>query len=822
LATLTLLTSLSGCKSARTDPNQYFETSRKSFLHGDLAAARQYADQAYAAVPDKNSDLAWKIEVFKADVLIWQGFNQDVISLLSGKLPASLAASDLAIRRALSLALANARLGDFAAADQYLTEAEKLTGDSDPVLGDVYRIRGVVELERQNLDDAETYIRRSLEIGHRNNDFFLEATALLNLGVIASKRDRFDESIDWLRSSREKATSLDAELLIEKAVGNLAWAYYRMGNFQAALDSYKQAQTSAQDLDIVRDNVRWLNNIGLVYARTSKLSEAQNSYEQSLALAQKIGDRDQELIVLTSLAFLSVQQQHFDTAKGYAQKAFDLAHGRHERQAELYAVFIMGQVEAALGSTQKAKDLFLEVSQDHLTEVPLRWQAHHNLAHVFAQEQNSVAARKQYDEALSALECARSTINREEFRLPFLTNAAQIYDSYIHFLVSQGSTNEALEVSDYSRAQTLAEGLGRLKENKNCGARPRASINPQQVARIAGGPVLFYWLGEQQSYLWVITTKSPTVLVLPPAADIETLVQKYRKALLDPPDVLETRNQYGFQLYNTLVAPAQKFISPGSRVTIVADDILNNLNFETLLVPGANPHYWIEDVILTNASSLRMLAASVTDKSPSGGRLLLIGDPVIPDPKFPPLPSAQTEMQRIEKHFGTATQKVFSGTAANPAAFFKSKPESFSYIHFVAHGTASQLSPLDSAVVLSKSTAQDDSYKLYARDIIAHPLHANLTVISTCYGSGTALYNGEGLVGLSWAFLRAGAHNVIGALWQVSDISTPQLMDLLYAELMKGRSPQDALRVAKLSLLHSEGAFRKPIYWAPFQLYTGS
>jgi CHAT domain-containing protein len=101
-------------------------------------------------------------------------------------------------------------------------------------------------------------------------------------------------------------------------------------------------------------------------------------------------------------------------------------------------------------------------------------------------------------------------------------------------------------------------------------------------------------------------------------------------------------------------------------------------------------------------------------------------------------------------------------------------------------------------------------------------LRADLVTISTCYGAGTRAYSGEGLVGLSWAFLRAGAHNVIGALWEVSDASTPQLMDQLYDELGKGKSPGEALRAAKLSLLHSNSAFRKPFYWAPFQLYTGS
>jgi CHAT domain-containing protein len=78
------------------------------------------------------------------------------------------------------------------------------------------------------------------------------------------------------------------------------------------------------------------------------------------------------------------------------------------------------------------------------------------------------------------------------------------------------------------------------------------------------------------------------------------------------------------------------------------------------------------------------------------------------------------------------------------------------------------------------------------------------------------------MVGLSWAFLRAGAHNVVGALWEVSDASTAQFMDQLYSELKKGKSPDAALRAAKLSLLMSGGAFRRPFYWAPFQLFTGS
>jgi CHAT domain-containing protein len=46
-------------------------------------------------------------------------------------------------------------------------------------------------------------------------------------------------------------------------------------------------------------------------------------------------------------------------------------------------------------------------------------------------------------------------------------------------------------------------------------------------------------------------------------------------------------------------------------------------------------------------------------------------------------------------------------------------------------------------------------------------------------------------------------------------------MDRFYAELMSGENPDVALRAAKLSLLNSKDAFRKPYYWASFQMYSG-
>ena len=153
---------------------------------------------------------------------------------------------------------------------------------------------------------------------------------------------------------------------------------------------------------------------------------------------------------------------------------------------------------------------------------------------------------------------------------------------------------------------------------------------------------------------------------------------------------------------------------------------------------------------------------------------------------------------------------------ATPRAYLDNRPERFSVIHFTAHALANVDDPLDSAVALSPGGRE---YKLYARDILQHPIHAELVTISSCRGAGARSYNGEGMVGFAWAFLRAGARNVIAGLWDVNDDSTATLMSSLY-EHLKSEPSTAALRDAKLSLLHSGPPWSRPYYWGAFQLYS--
>jgi CHAT domain-containing protein len=222
-------------------------------------------------------------------------------------------------------------------------------------------------------------------------------------------------------------------------------------------------------------------------------------------------------------------------------------------------------------------------------------------------------------------------------------------------------------------------------------------------------------------------------------------------------------------------------------------------------------------VVLANAGSLQMLSREGSRRSRTPG-ILLIGDAPPADSSFPPLDRAGEEIASVASHFERRT--VLQKAQATPDAYRAAEPEKYDYIHFVAHGVATRQRPLDSAVILARDAS--GGYRLFARDVMKQPLHARLVTISSCHGAGTRTFTGEGLVGLAWAFLRAGSEQVIAALWEVSDSATPELMDSMYSSIRAGRDPAVSLRDAKLKMVHSKSVYAMPKYWAPFVLYEGS
>ncbi len=815
---LVILTGIAGChRHAEVNPEALYQDAQLKLQQGDLLAASRESDAGFQQFSGRNEEWAWRFRVLEAEVFVWRGLSADALKLLAPALPPSLSGGDIAVRRDMVRALAYAFLQEFDEAEEHLSLADHLARSNVPdLLGEIVLGRGTLEVLRGDPQAAEQAFRQSLQIARATNQEFLQARALGSLGLVAMKQERFDESIDWNTQALALSQSLGARTATEKILGNTGWSYYQMGDLDRALSLYTQAKEAAAQLGVTTDEALWLTNIGNVEYHQRSYAAAERDYQLALALARKLDNKSVAANCLNNLAHVALMEKKYGLAGEYNRQALALERESKDRSLELYSLITESYIATGQKDFPRAEADLREVLREKTSDSYLHWQAEYALANVCAAENQPARAEEHFRKTLSTLETVRSSIQRADFRLSFLSGVIGFYDDYVDFLLARQDVEAALLVAEVSRARTLAEGLG---FNSTAVRSPNRDFHPRQIASHLDAIILTYWIGVDHSYLWLITPARVELFTLPPAAEIDPLVQSYRQALLGSRDVLETQNAEGRQLYNLLVAPAAKMIPQGARVTILPDGSLYGLNFETLLAPSPELHYWIEDVDVSYANSLTLLAAGASRRAAPAEKLLLVGDPVSPDAEFPKLPQAAAEMTGIENYFPAAERTVYSGAQATPDSYLKSQLAGFSYIHFVAHGTASRTSPLDSAVILSK---QGDDYKLYARDIIQHPLHADLVTISACHGEGVRTYSGEGLVGLSWAFLRAGAHEVIAALWEVNDNSTPQLMDHLYSEIGKGLPPDAALRDAKLALLHSGGVYRRPFYWAPFELYRGS
>ncbi len=805
-----------------SDPSVVYKVARRSFIHGDLDSSEDQAMRGYWVYRKTSPIWSVRFQLLTAEVLATKGLSDQALRLLEN-LPSQNMGPDETVRALTIESNALTRQQQLTLSRQKLDQAEELCKNAEfPSCGDAMQARGVYEGAMGRYLEARKYFLDGLHFAREHHNPFLEAISGLDVGWAAMQVDRFDEAIDWFMTANVTAKAIGAKDLSEALLGNLGWAYFNLGDSERALALYGDAEKTAAALGNMRKQLGWLSAEGNVYQSRNELERSLQAYDDSLIIARKLNSRDDIMNCLEDLAHISVDIGHVNEAEKYIQELGPLLRDGGSPVDALYVDLARGKIAAARHQDEQAKAIFQSVQLAMGSQLSMRLDAGHELAKLYEREGETSQAQKKYVETLATFEAARKQLKNEDSKLPFVTIAFGIYDDYIHFLVKQGKTVEALAVADQSRARTLEQGLGIHISTDGVSSKDSHYLDASLIARRAKATLLFYWLGEKQSYLWVATPQKTTFFTLPPRVQIDHLVERYRRELLGPEDTFASTTKDGEDLYRMLIEPAASLIPHDSKVVILGDGALNLLNFETLVVPGSPSHFYIEDATLTSAPSLKLLLVSTERPDTAGGKLLLMGDAISHNPNYPQLPMAMREMNEVESHFASGSRKVLAEQGATPHAYLASHPAQFGYIHFVAHGMASSTDPLESAIILSPEGGYENGdFKLYARDIMQHPIRARLVTVSACYGSGDRSYAGEGLVGLSWAFLRAGAHNVIGALWEVSDASTPQLMNSLYAGVAAGQSPAQALRQAKLKLLHSKGNFKRPFYWAPFQLYTG-
>ncbi len=372
--------------------------------------------------------------------------------------------------------------------------------------------------------------------------------------------------------------------------------------------------------------------------------------------------------------------------------------------------------------------------------------------------------------------------------------------------------------------------------------------------------LLEYSLGEERSYLWVVSKEGLRSFRLPSRAKIEAQAIQVSQliAARAPARVLDAAAS---ELSRMVFGDAGPSLG-GKRLLIVPDGALQSVPFAMLPEPGTNtpgahqPLVVRHEVVMTpSASALAALRTQVAGRKPALKTLAVFADPVFdssdpraggvastfaPKPeaarllehlssdsaspgsvsslRIPRLPWTAQEADRILRVAGDPSDLKAVGFDASRATAINGRLSDYKYLHFATHGYLDTERPELSALVLSQidSRNQPEDGFLRVDDIYNARLSAELVVLSACQTGLGKEVRGEGLMGLTRAFLYAGVPRVIVSLWNVNDQATAELMADFYGKLLRsGMRPSAALREAQLQL-RKQKRWQSPYYWAAF------
>ncbi len=375
-----------------------------------------------------------------------------------------------------------------------------------------------------------------------------------------------------------------------------------------------------------------------------------------------------------------------------------------------------------------------------------------------------------------------------------------------------------------------------------------------------GEAVLSYFLGENGSWLFFACREHVKVYPVSSREEIEKKVRYFlslirqsargaeggdatgRPAL--PGQVLEAAAR---ELWRILVGPAASDLEGIKRIILVPDGFLNYLPFQLLEDDGG---FLMRRHEFFSIPSLRILSYTRSrrnEKMGGSGRaelpMLSVGcegislrDRRIPGRVFPyrnirlkGLPHAAEEARSVAALFSGSV--VLTGERATEDQFNSIDPGRFDIIHIASHSYIDDEDVRRSFILFNPAEAGGDPVGsgdedsrvradglLQWHEVTGLKLSASLVTLSACESAGGVLSRGEGITGLTRAFLYSGADCVLASVVDIPDRLTEKMMMEFYSNFREGYSAAESLRRAQLEMSSRNSGPSPPGFWAAFIL----
>lgn len=704
----------------------------------------------------------------------------------------------------------------------------KLRMDSLVILGYVEMVNTL--FRQGNYAQAMAIIKTGMALAQKSKDIRKQILFNNVKGLIYSFLGNPEKAILTFEWTLEQARLLGDQGEVASAYNNLGDAYRKAGRFNKARNMF----TKAMEIDLKTNFTQGLAydyaNIGLVFESMHRPNDARENLSKALKISRQIQDPLNEAKSLLALGRIHLRTKKLENAEKLLSEGLALCD-------RLNMTDWSWKFRLQLGRLERRRDKL----QDAL--------AHFNAGIEIVEPQGpAVRVAKSgpkleedkgelYDEAISCL----ADLNRSEqaFHLAERARARRFLDAMgggglafaKHGVAEQlareatmrsalvsardrflkaGETGKEAAKQDLEEARRnyddtlarLAELDSELPSYVKVDARTYEelkSLIPEDTA------LLSYYQSADRLIVWIATSEALIMhAVDQPRSVTRNKVEAFRHQMIHFHPV----EKPGGELYRLLLSPLEKQWAAKARLVIIPFGMLNQLPF-TALYDGEN--FLLEKravSMLSSANQLRFIDRAEM-KTPAAAIVGIGGAALNTAAGLEALPFTRQELGALASSYPRA--EIHLDQRATETAF-KALAQEALWLHIASHSAIDRVNPLDSALLLQKDGSEDG--RLHLHEVLGMDLSAELVSLSACDSATGTLSEGNEIIGLSRAFLTAGASRVLASQWRVSDLSTAILMKHFFRQLKEHPAPE-ALRNAQQKVRQ---AFPHPAYWAGFRL----
>ena len=676
-------------------------------------------------------------------------------------------------------------------------------------LGRIYALLG-------DFPQAHTLLNESLQVTQEAHAPFLTAVCRRFIGEVYLIEKKPEQALPQFQQALATYLELKNRREIALVLTFMGQAQQDLGHYTAALKTYQEALKTFQ---AVRDqpNEATLNYaVGQLKLRGGEMTAAGSFLQQSIALTEEL--RNNAVSEAQTSFFASVYSRYTNYVDWLMQM-----HAQQPSGGYLEKAFATHERARARNLLETLREAQVEIASDN----PTLWERKRALEKQLRHEE------AKYTDLLYQQEVEKAKISE--------TTITQLKVQYTE--VQKDLVQKNPHYADLTQARSLS-----LQEIR------QEILDDDSL-------LLEYSIGENRSYLWVVTKADIFGYTLPGIEEIRIAAANVYNVLASPPQNPEhevTWRKATNDLSRLILAPAAAHLGK-RRIIVVADGVLNYIPFQALPAPDDNEPLVAKHEIINapSASVLGLIAQETAQRQPAGRTLAAFGDPIFRSNYLAKTqkdaPEQLAAAQNLDNERFYQTLRDVESDGFNPdklrgllyagrelsnlrslapdaliAADFDATRDKlqqtdlrqYRVLHFATHGLLNEKRPENSGLVMSLMTREGKPQEGFVTlsDIYNLRAPVDLVVLSACHTALGKDVRGEGLIGLTRGFMYAGASSVAASLWKADDEAAAELMKRFYTKMLnEGQPPAAALRAAQNSM-RLEKEWSSPYYWAAFTI----